>query len=68
MRGHDLQGEIDLLIFGNKNNNRMKSRIQGALEEIPAALLPKSLLLTMQDLVLDRRSESKSEGKREVRF
>jgi hypothetical protein len=54
IKGHNLQGEMDLLIFGNQNNARMKSRIQGALEEIPADLLPASLLNTIKNLILDR--------------
>ena len=51
MWGHSLQGEIDLLIFGNQNYNRMKTRIEGALEEIPAGLLSMSLLSTMKAFI-----------------
>ena len=50
-RGHNLQREINLLIFGDRDNIKMKARFEVALKEIPAGLLSMSLLSTMKAII-----------------
>jgi energy-coupling factor transporter ATP-binding protein EcfA2 len=60
--GHKLEETIGFVIFNNTNYKaQMHARIFGALEKIPAGLLPKSLLTTMEGLVASRKAVSQSD-------
>lgn len=60
MKGHDLQGILNIIFFGKKENKQMKEYLFRILEKIPAYLLPKSLLTTMEDLINSKYFEDKS--------